>query len=183
MTEYVVLVDEKDNQVGVEEKLKAHETGALHRAFSIFIYDLKGRLLLQRRALGKYHSAGLWSNSVCSHPRPGEGLEEAAHRRLNEELGFDCALAKAGAFIYKADLDKGLQEHEFDYVFIGIVGGVSPVPNREEVEEIAWAEPSAILDDIKGTPDKYTSWFKQALELSLVKASGSTVGVIKEAQV
>ena len=109
--EYVVLVDEEDNALGTMEKMEAHEKGVLHRAFSVFTFNSQGELMLQRRALSKYHSGGLWTNTCCSHPRDGESTKEAAHRRLLEEMGFDCELTKAFHFIYKKELDKGLIEH------------------------------------------------------------------------
>lgn len=117
MPEMLILVDKNDNQIGTEEKIKTHEEGKLHRAFSVFIFNPKGEMLLQKRAKIKYHSGGLWTNACCSHPRVGEILEEAAHRRLREEMGFDCELKKESSFIYNAKLDRGLTEHEFDYVF------------------------------------------------------------------
>src|SRR5258708_894916 len=123
MEERVILVNDQDEEIGTEEKMCAHEKGLLHRAFSIFIYNSKGEMLLQRRAKIKYHSGGLWTNACCSHPRKGETIEKAAHRRLKEEFGFDCNLKNAFSFIYQADLDKGLKEHEFDYVLTGLYDG------------------------------------------------------------
>src|SRR5687768_17165134 len=117
--EQVILVDEWNREVGADEKLRAHESGALHRAFSVFVFDAAGRLLLQRRARSKYHSGGLWSNTACGHPRPGEGTDEAARRRLREEMGFECGLREAFVFTYRAELEGGLVEHEFDQVFVG----------------------------------------------------------------
>src|SRR5205085_4273578 len=137
LVEQVILVDECDRELGVSEKLQAHRAGALHRAFSIFIFDADKRLLLQKRAQTKYHSAGLWSNTACGHPRPGEPTEAAAHRRLREEMRFDCALRPAFQFLYRAELSGGLVEHEYDHVFVGEFDD-EPVPDRAEVEDWRW---------------------------------------------
>lgn len=163
MDEMIVLVDRDDSEVGVEEKIKAHREGKLHRAFSIFIFNSKGEMLLQKRARNKYHSGGLWSNACCSHPRPGESLEEAVHRRLKEEMGFDCDLRKVFHFMYKADLNNGFTEYELDHVFIGKYDGeVKPNPN--EVEDWKWVNVADLKDDMERNPDKYTVWFKIALK-------------------
>ena len=155
-----MLVDEKDNEIGVEEKIKAHENGGkLHRAFSIFVFNSKQELLLQRRALTKYHAPGLWANTCCSHPKPGEELEKAAHRRLREEMGFDCELRKVFHVIYKAYVGNGLTEHEFDHVFIGYWEG-EPEPNPEEVCEWKWASLEEIEKGIKESPEKFAPWFR-----------------------
>jgi geranylgeranyl diphosphate synthase, type I len=159
----VVLVDDKDNAVGTEEKLKAHQLAELHRAFSIFIVNGEGKMLLQRRAKTKYHSGGLWTNACCSHPRPQEPLEAAVHRRLKEELGFDCKLNEFSHFIYKAVLDKGLTEHEYDHIFIGTYEGKVDF-NPDEVCEIAWKTVDTIEDEIEKCPDDFTEWFKIAFE-------------------
>ncbi len=159
MEERVILVDENDNEIGTEEKLKAHEKGLLHRAISICVFDSKGRMLLQKRNSQKYHSGGLWSNTCCSHPRPGEPVEHAAHRRLMEEMGFDCKLDENGHFIYEAKLDHGLTEHELDHLFIGkYEGKVNPDPN--EVEDYKWIDMDELKKDIEKNPSKYTEWFK-----------------------
>ncbi len=158
--EYVVLVDENDREIGIEEKIKAHENGGkLHRAFSIFIFNKNGKMLLQRRALTKYHAPGLWSNTCCSHPRPGEEVEKAAHRRLREEMGFDCELKWLFATIYKADVGNGLTEWEYDHVFIGTFDG-EPEPNPEEVCEWKWISIEELVEDVKKKPEKYTPWFR-----------------------
>ncbi len=159
MEEKVILVDESDNEIGTEEKLKAHEKGLLHRAISICVFDSKGRMLLQKRNSKKYHSGGLWSNTCCSHPRPGETVEDAAHRRLMEEMGFDCKLEEKGHFVYKAKLDHGLTEHELDHLFIGKYEG-EVKPNSEEVEDYKWVEMKELNKDMKENPSKYTEWFK-----------------------
>lgn len=164
--EYVVLVDENDNELGVMEKMEAHEKGVLHRAFSVFTFNSSGELMLQRRALTKYHSGGLWTNTCCSHPREGESALDAAHRRLVEEMGFDCELNKAFDFIYKKELDKGLTEHELDHVFIGRFDG-EPSINPEEVHEYKYMALDELQADISSNPDQYTEWFKICLEETL----------------
>ncbi|NLN95271.1 MAG: isopentenyl-diphosphate Delta-isomerase [Bacteroidales bacterium] len=161
--ERVILVDKDDTPIGVEEKLKAHELALLHRAFSVFIFNDKGELMLQRRALHKYHSPGLWTNTCCSHPRPGETTLEAAHRRLMEEMGFDCDLEWKLSFIYKAPFDNGLTEHEFDHVIFGYHND-DPVINTEEVAEWKWIDMKELFSDVKKYPENYTVWFKIALE-------------------
>ena len=162
MSEMVILVDEQDNQIGTEEKIRAHEMAQLHRAFSIFIFNTSGEMLLQQRARSKYHSGGLWTNACCSHPRPGEDIEQAAHRRLEEEMGFDCVLKKVFHFIYKVELDHGLTEHEFDHVFVGkYIGPINP--NPQEVENFKWISIDDLKSDIAHRPEHYTVWFKIAL--------------------
>ncbi len=163
MAEYVILVDREDKEIGTEEKMKAHEDGKLHRAFSIFVFNSKGELLLQRRALSKYHCGGLWTNTCCSHPRKGELLEEAVHRRLLEEMGFDCELREVFSFSYKAKFDNGLIENEIDHVFMGNFEG-EPVINKEEVEEFKWISVDDLKKDISENSGKYTPWFKIAIQ-------------------
>jgi isopentenyl-diphosphate delta-isomerase len=164
--ERVVLVDRADRELGSEEKLRAHRTGALHRAVSVFVFNAGGQLLLQRRADGKYHSAGLWSNTCCSHPRPGEAPLTAATRRLAEEMGIECELRAAFSFIYRADLGNGLVEHELDHVFIGTFAG-TPKPAALEVQAWAWASLSALAKDCETNPGHYSAWLPLALaELS-----------------
>jgi len=157
--EVVVLVDKFDKEIGTCEKLKAHVEGRLHRAFSVFVFNSKRELLLQRRAFGKYHSSGLWSNTCCSHPRKSEKIEEAVHRRLLEELGFDCPIKKIFDFCYKAELDNGLYEHEYDHVFIGEYDG-EPKPNPKEVDSWMWINLDELLKKIKSSPEEFTYWFK-----------------------
>jgi len=161
--EYVILVDEFDNDLGTMEKMKAHVDGELHRAFSVFIFNDKNELMLQQRALTKYHSPGLWTNTCCSHPREGEETADAAHRRMTEEMGFDCAFEEAFSFTYQADVGQGLTEHEFDHVFIGR-SMKSPVINREEVNDWTWKSMDAIRKEIAETPEKYTVWFRIAFD-------------------
>jgi len=160
MTDKIILVDKKDREIGSEFKLKAHQEGKLHRAFSIFVFNSKGELLLQRRAFKKYHSGGLWTNSCCSHPKLNEETLSAAHRRLTEELGFDCKLSELFSFIYKAKMDKGLIENEFDHVFVGEYAG-EPKINKDEVEETKWVSYNFLIKDISKNPQNYTYWFKE----------------------
>lgn len=160
--EYVILVDEQDNETGVMEKMQAHRVGALHRAFSVFIFNSKKEMLLQQRAAGKYHSAGLWTNTCCSHPRPGETLLDAATRRLQEEMGLACTLKKTFSFFYKAHLDNDLTEHELDHVFIGVTD-VLPVPAIAEVASWKYMSLSDLDIDIRLNPEQYTEWFKICL--------------------
>jgi isopentenyl-diphosphate delta-isomerase len=160
--EFVILVDENDNELGSMEKIEAHKKAVLHRAFSIFIFNDAGQMMLQQRALSKYHSPGLWTNACCSHPRPGETLEEAIQRRIVEEMGFSCEMEKVLDFIYKAPFDHGLTEHELDHVFIGKYNA-DPVINPEEVEAWKWIELNELLFDVKANPANYTVWFKIAL--------------------
>lgn len=158
--EYVILVDENDNAVGQMEKMQAHYKGTLHRAFSVFLHDGKGNVLLQRRALSKYHSGGLWTNACCSHPREGENVIEAAHRRLMEELGVDCPVKEVSTFIYRAELDKDMIEHELDHVLTGQIH-VNEFPlNPKEVDSVDWMAFDHLVDDIKENPSKYTVWFQ-----------------------
>ncbi len=157
----VVLVDENDRETGTMEKIEAHRKGLLHRAFSVFILNSKGELLLQRRASGKYHSPGLWTNTCCSHPRPGEDVADAAHRRLYEEMGMKGEMYSSFSFIYRADFDNGLTEHEFDHVFIGISDDI-PVPDESEVDGIRYVNLEDLTEDIENNPGNYTVWFRIA---------------------
>ncbi|MEK7535609.1 MAG: isopentenyl-diphosphate Delta-isomerase [Patescibacteria group bacterium] len=158
----VVLVDESDKEIGTEEKLAAHKKGLLHRAFSIFVINSKGEMLIQRRAMSKYHSGGLWSNACCSHPHPNEKLQEATHRRLEEEMGFDCDLKEKFSFIYKTNFENGLVEHEFLHIFIG-TWDATPKVDPEEADEWAWIDMAKLQADLATHPEKYTYWFKLAL--------------------
>ena len=159
----VILVNQNDEEIGFEEKIKAHKQGKLHRAFSIFIFNGQKQLLLQRRNKAKYHCAGLWSNTCCSHPKPGEVLEDAVHRRLKEEMGFDCELKEIFNFTYRAKLDNGLIENEFDHVFIGNFEG-SFKPNPEEVDDWKWISINELKEDINKNSRKYTSWLRVILK-------------------
>lgn len=159
----VILVDEKDTPVGEMEKMEAHRKALLHRAFSVFVFNKKNELMLQQRAAGKYHSPLLWTNTCCSHPRPGETTETTAHRRLTEEMGFDCDLTEIFSFIYKEPLDQGLTEHEFDHVFVGIFNE-TPAINPDEVEAWKWMKMEDIASDLVKNPGNYTVWFRIAFE-------------------
>lgn len=163
MMEQVILVDENDRQVGLMEKQAAHVNPHLHRAFSIFIFNSKGELLMQQRALSKYHSPGLWTNTCCSHPRDGETLTEATSRRLMEEMGMTCEMHEVYTFIYKAPVGHGLTEHEFDHVWIGR-SDETPQINREEVESWKYMSLSDLKVDIQLHPELYTEWFKITFE-------------------
>lgn len=158
MLEEVVLVNEKDEALGTMEKMAAHEQALLHRAFSVFVFNTSGDLLMQQRAFSKYHSGGLWTNTCCSHPRPNEDVADAAIRRLQEEMGFKTNLTKAFDFTYKAAFDNGLTEHEFDHVFTGIYEG--PIHfNPNEVAAYAFMTEIELEEQIKETPERFTAWF------------------------
>jgi len=163
MEERIVLVDEQGNDIGYDEKLKVHLEGKLHKAFSIFIFNNKKKLLLQKRAADKYHSGGMWTNTCCSHQRENESFYEALHRRLKEEVGFDCDLKELGRFVYRAEFNNGLIEHELDYVYIGEYDG-EPEVNPNEIEEWKWVELEELKKDVVNNPSKYTCWLKPALE-------------------
>lgn len=155
--EYVMLVNEQDEVLGTMEKLEAHHKGALHRAFSVFLFDDEGRLLMQQRAANKYHSALLWTNTCCSHPRPGESLEAAAKRRLQEEMGIDADVEHRFSFIYNATFENGLQEHELDHVFFGRAKA-TPAPDPDEVNAWRFVEMGELQKEMERTPDEYTAW-------------------------
>ena len=159
----IILVDTNDAQVGTMGKLETHEKGLLHRAFSIFVKNEKGEILLQKRALGKYHSGGLWTNTCCGHPRDGEELASAAHRRLKEEMGFDCPLTEISTLIYDVGLDRGLRENEFLHIFVGR-HNTAPVANPEEASGWRWATLGDIVSDVATHPDTYTYWFRVILK-------------------
>ncbi|MCB2221797.1 MAG: isopentenyl-diphosphate Delta-isomerase [Bacteroidetes bacterium] len=161
--EFVVLVDPQDQPLGKMEKMKAHEKGILHRAFSAFVFNDRNELMLQQRAFTKYHSPGLWTNTCCSHPREDELPEEAVHRRMMEEMGFDCEVRKAFDFTYKADVGQGLIEHEFDHVFIGH-SNQKPNLNPDEVNDWKYSTMEDIREDMKRNPDQFTVWFRIAFD-------------------
>lgn len=165
----VVLVDSQDSEVGVAEKLDAHRRGLLHRAFSVLIFNNKGEVLLQRRARSKYHSPGLWSNSCCGHPRPGESITAAAARRVNEELGIQCALTEIFTFTYSAPVGNDLCEHEIDHVFVGLSES-EPGLEPSEVEEWAWGARSAVTAALLQYPEQYTVWFPLLWERAVSQA-------------
>ena len=157
----VILVNERDEPTGAMEKIEAHEKGLLHRAFSVFIFNEHGEMLLQQRAPGKYHSPNLWTNACCSHPAPGEEVSAAAHRRLKEEMGFDTELEKAFAFTYRAEFENGLTEHEFDHVFAGRYDG--PVnPDPHEVSRYRYINLRELRKELQEQPGQFTEWFKIA---------------------
>ena len=157
----VILVDEYDVPTGTMEKMEVHKKALLHRAFSVFIFNSKGEMLLQKRACTKYHSPELWTNACCSHPAPGQDTLEAATKRLQEEMGFTTTLEKVFDFIYKAPLDNGLTEHEFDHVFIGTYDEAI-VPNKEEVSDYCYQITEQIKNSLQSNPENYTEWFKIA---------------------
>jgi len=161
--EQVILVDEQDQKIGLMPKMEAHEKALLHRAFSVFIMNNKGELMLQQRAAEKYHSPLLWANTCCSHQRDGESNLEAGKRRLQEEMGFVTDLKEVFSFIYKAPFDNGLTEHELDHVMLGSYNE-DPQINKEEVESYKWMTPSAVKEDISSKPEIYTAWFKIIFE-------------------
>jgi len=161
--ESVVLVDDHDVALGIMGKLEAHITGTLHRAVSVFIFNSRGEFLLQQRAAEKYHSAGKWSNTCCSHPRPNESNADAARRRLQEEMGMDCDLQEWFNFTYHAEFDNGLIEHEYDHVFIGQCDEL-PIPNPLEVSGFKYIDPQSLNLAINQNPDDYTEWFKLCLQ-------------------
>jgi isopentenyl-diphosphate delta-isomerase len=163
MQEMVILVDEHDNEIGLMEKQEAHVKAVLHRAFSVMVFNDKGEMLLQQRALSKYHSGGLWTNTCCSHPRQGETTEQAAHRRLQEEMGFDCELKLHQTFIYKAPFENGLTEHELDHVFVGIYNQ-NPHINLDEVNDFHWISLSELDQQLRNQPEKFTVWFKMIMD-------------------
>ena len=164
--ERVTVVDALDRALGGAGKLEAHESGTLHRAVSVLVTDGDGRVLLQRRAAGKYHSAGLWTNSCCGHPRPGESAAAAAGRRLFEEMAVRCPLEPAGTFHYRAELPGGLVEHEIDHVFVGRWRG-EPAPDPGEADAWRWAELAELRRDVCEHPARYTVWLGRVLDVAL----------------
>ncbi|NMM48140.1 isopentenyl-diphosphate Delta-isomerase [Marinigracilibium pacificum] len=168
MEDQLIVVNEKDEIVGYGEKMPIHKEGLLHRAFSIFVLNDKNELLLQQRALHKYHSAGLWANTCCSHPIKGEDQEITIHRRLQEEMGFDCHLEKIFDFIYKTEFGNGLTEYEFDHVYLGRYNN-DPIPNPDEVASFKWIHIDDIKNDMNNNPDQYAYWTKFAIDKFLAK--------------
>jgi isopentenyl-diphosphate delta-isomerase len=159
IAEHVILVDVQDRPIGTMEKLQAHQRGALHRAFSIFVFNSHGHMLLQRRAFAKYHTGGLWSNTCCSHPRPGQKLETELLRKLHQEMGFQCSLDAAFTFTYRSELDNKLVEYELDHVYIGHYDG-TPLPNPHEVSEWRYASIGQIANELQANPNRFTPWFR-----------------------
>jgi isopentenyl-diphosphate delta-isomerase len=158
-TDYVILVDEQDTELGIMEKLDAHLQAKLHRAVSVFIFNSDKKILLQKRAVNKYHSANLWTNTCCSHPKPGESTDSAAQRRLREEMGLDGSLQAAFNFTYSANLDNGITEHEFDHVFFGFMNDI-PTPNPQEASDYKYMSLDDIENELQQNPEQFTEWFK-----------------------
>lgn len=161
--EMVTLVNDRDEPVGMADKLAAHQDGRLHRAVSVFLFNATGEVLLQRRADSKYHSPGRWSNTACGHPRPGEAPEDAARRRLRDELGIVCGVWPLTVVRYRADVEGGLVEHEIDHVFVGLFEGIAH-PRPAEVSECRWIRVTALLEDCQANPDRYTAWLPILLD-------------------
>jgi isopentenyl-diphosphate delta-isomerase len=167
MDDVLILVDEMDRPAGFAGKREVHERGLLHRAFSIFLFNSRGEMLLQRRAEGKYHSAGLWTNACCGHPLQNEGLQNAANRRLKEELNITAYLREVCSFQYKAELDNGMIENELDHIFTGITNEV-PVPDPQEVSEWKYVRVPDLVNDVRNNPSHYTEWFKIIIAKNLL---------------
>lgn len=163
MTENVILVDEKNKEIGQGEKMEVHRQGKLHRAFSVFVFNSDGQLLIQKRAKGKYHCGGLWTNTCCSHPRPSEAVEAAAKRRLWEEMGIECGLKEVGHIVYRAAFDNGLIENEFDHIFVGRCND-EPQPDADEADDYRWAGIEDLMEEIGASPEKFTPWLRIILE-------------------
>nr|WP_314265133.1 isopentenyl-diphosphate Delta-isomerase [uncultured Moellerella sp.] len=159
MEDLLILVDKNDQPIGTMPKMQAHKLGRLHRAFSIFLFDRQGKLLIQQRALHKYHSAGQWANSCCSHPKPDELTLDAAHRRLEEELNMSTPLTHVDEFLYHSNVNGNLIEHEYDHIYVGLYEG-EITPNPDEVADIQWIDITKLNDEINRQPEKYTEWFK-----------------------
>ncbi|WP_154402507.1 isopentenyl-diphosphate Delta-isomerase [Mucilaginibacter endophyticus] len=163
MEDNIIIVDAAGNAIGEIDKMDAHISGTLHRAFSVFVFNSKGQLLLQRRDLDKYHSGGLWTNTCCSHPRAGETTQNAAHRRLQEEMGMDCELTELFQFSYRHEFANGLIENEYDHVFMGISDEL-PLPNPAEVAGFRYIDTDLLIVELLEQPEQYTAWFKICLE-------------------
>ncbi|MEY4570883.1 MAG: hypothetical protein RLZ10_76 [Bacteroidota bacterium] len=157
--DYVVLVDSHDHEIGTMEKMEAHEKGLLHRAFSVFLFNSKGEMLIHQRALSKYHSPGLWTNACCSHPAPNESILDAAKRRMIEEIGIQTELSQAFSFEYREQFDNSLIEHELDHVLVGYTDEF-PVINPNEVESFRWISIDSLMQEIKVSSEQFTVWFK-----------------------
>lgn len=169
----VILVDEHDGDLGDMPKLEAHQRGALHRAVSVFAFDADKQLLIQRRAPGKYHSGGLWSNSACTHPRRGESLEDAARRCMREELGLECeSIKRCESFVYRAQVSPALEEHELDHVFLARVSG-NPAPNASEVQAWRFVALPAVRDEVARNTAHFTAWFALALDVLLASPAAA----------
>lgn len=163
MMEQVILVDPADNAIGRAEKLQVHRSPQLHRAFSVFVFNARGELLLHRRSADKYHSAGLWTNTCCGHPRPGEATRSAAERRLQEEMGISCALQHVHRFQYRARVGDDLWEHELDHVLVGRFDG-EPRPDCAEVDAWRWCTIGDVVGELRRSPSRFTAWLAPALD-------------------
>ncbi|AFY74497.1 isopentenyl-diphosphate delta-isomerase [Synechococcus sp. PCC 7502] len=163
LVEHLILVDQSDRPIGIGEKMWVHQQGLLHRAFSIFVLNSQGQILLQKRAISKYHSGGLWTNTCCSHPRPDESILTAANRRLQEEMGFTCELTEIFSFIYESPLDYGLIEHEYDHVLLGKFDG-EPILNPLEAEAWQWIDMDTLKLALSINPELYTFWLKACFD-------------------
>ena len=175
MEDEVILVDESDREIGTAPKLRAHEEGALHRAFSVFLFNSRDELLLQRRADDKYHSGGLWSNTCCSHPRPGEETDDAAVRRLEEEMGLAVPLQQVFAFTYREAFADGLWEHEFDHVYIGRTDA-DPRPDPAEVAGWRWVPVGEVASEVESHPERFTVWFREPFEELVERRAWEALG-------
>ncbi len=175
--EQVIIVDENDNELEIMEKMEAHASGKLHRAFSIFVFNSRGQILIQKRADSKYHSGGLWSNTCCSHQRPGESLEVSVHRRLAEEMGFDCELKKLFTIQYRAVLDNNIIEHEIDHIFAGVYDD-DPDPDPAEVAAYSWFDRHVLVEDVRSNPERYSYWLKLILEKVINAISDTPAGEV-----
>jgi isopentenyl-diphosphate Delta-isomerase len=171
--EQVILVDAHDKEIGTMEKLEAHKKGLLHRAFSVLVFNSKGELLLQKRSKSKYHSGGLWTNTCCSHPQPGETVAQAGRRKLLQEMGFECDLVLSHKFIYKVELDNNLIENECDHVLVGNYDG-SPIINEQEAEDWKYESMETIRADATQNPDFYSFWFRLILDQPQLSAKASS---------
>ena len=170
MTEYVICVDKNNTPVGQEEKLAAHQKGLLHRAFSGFIFNDKNELLIQQRSAQKYHNPGIWSNTVCSHPRPKEKTLDAVSRRLKEEFGFTAAFKEIGHLLYRHTFSNGLTEYEFDHIFVAPYGGQKIMPNPDEIQDWRWIKKEDLHQEIQQYPDSFSFWLKEILKNDLLKS-------------
>lgn len=165
--EFVILVDEQDNPIGLEEKIAAHEHGLLHRAFSVLIFNSEGKMLIHKRAEDKYHCGGMWTNACCSHPREGESILHAAKRRTVEEIGLEITPDYLGSFLYKSEFSNGLTEHEFDHVLVANTD-IQPILNPEEVSEVKYVDSEELMHEIQTNPSQFTAWFLILLQQDCV---------------
>ncbi|OJV51808.1 MAG: isopentenyl-diphosphate delta-isomerase [Bacteroidetes bacterium 43-16] len=160
----VILVDQNDTVIGEMDKMEAHVKGALHRAFSIFLFNSQKEMLIHQRAAAKYHGGGLWTNACCSHPQPGEALKDSALQRLEFEMGLQCDIQKAFSFIYHTPVENGLIEHEYDHVYIGFTDAL-PCPHPDEVQDYRWISSEALAEEMELQPENFTFWFRKAVQM------------------